>query len=153
DHAGHPVSAKLSGLAPGTAYHYRLVAQNASVATPVPGVDRTFDTAAPPTEEPEQPHEEPEQPQQEEEHHTNQPPTATTSTTTTTPTTQSPTPPPYTTPSGESANAPLLALGAPVRSAKHGGTVAGTLEIAAAGAGSRVEIALLAKGSSLGGKG
>ena len=41
-----PVTASLSGLDPGTTYHYRLVAGNATGTTQ--GADRTFTTTAPP---------------------------------------------------------------------------------------------------------
>jgi hypothetical protein len=46
DETAHPVSVALSGLAPGTVYHWRLVAVN-SVGT-TPGPDRTFATFATP---------------------------------------------------------------------------------------------------------
>ena len=42
DAAQHPISAALSGLSPGTTYHYRLVATNQSDTTL--GADRTFTT-------------------------------------------------------------------------------------------------------------
>ncbi len=41
-----PVSAMLSGLAPGTIYHFQLVAKNSSGV--VPGADQTFTTTSPP---------------------------------------------------------------------------------------------------------
>jgi hypothetical protein len=44
--ADQPVSASLTGLAPGTTYHYRLVATNAVGSTN--GADRTFTTSASP---------------------------------------------------------------------------------------------------------
>lgn len=44
--ASTPVSAAISGLTPGTTYHYRLVAGNTNGTTP--GSDQTFTTAAPP---------------------------------------------------------------------------------------------------------
>ena len=46
--AAVPVTASLTGLDPGTTYHYRLVAANASGTTP--GGDRTFTTNGPPAE-------------------------------------------------------------------------------------------------------
>jgi hypothetical protein len=46
DGAMHPVAATLTGLAPGTVYHYRLVAFNFSGASD--GPDRTFTTPGPP---------------------------------------------------------------------------------------------------------
>jgi hypothetical protein len=44
-HLLHPVSRTITGLAPGTTYHYRLVASNAAGTTE--GADRTFTTAGP----------------------------------------------------------------------------------------------------------
>ncbi len=43
---GHPVSATIGPLSPGTTYHYRLLAQNS--IGPAPSADRTFTTAATP---------------------------------------------------------------------------------------------------------
>jgi Glycosyl hydrolases family 43 len=42
------VSARISKLAPGTSYHYRLVADGDHRCGPVDGADRTFETAPPP---------------------------------------------------------------------------------------------------------
>jgi hypothetical protein len=47
DNGVHPVSAALAGLAPGTTYHYRLVATNTIGTTA--GADHTFTTSAPKT--------------------------------------------------------------------------------------------------------
>src|SRR6185312_7568487 len=44
--AAEGVSASLSGLAPGTTYHFQLVAENSSGT--VHGADETFTTASPP---------------------------------------------------------------------------------------------------------
>jgi phosphodiesterase/alkaline phosphatase D-like protein len=46
DSLGHPASAAISGLAPGTTYHYRIVATNAVMATA--GSDQAFTTVAAP---------------------------------------------------------------------------------------------------------
>jgi hypothetical protein len=48
DHAGHAESQELSGLAPDTTYHYRIVADydEAGATISVPGEDATFTTAA-----------------------------------------------------------------------------------------------------------
>ncbi|HTA98131.1 MAG TPA: hypothetical protein VK730_10880 [Solirubrobacteraceae bacterium] len=48
DHAGHSESQELSGLAPGTTYHYRIVADydEAGATISVAGKDATFTTAA-----------------------------------------------------------------------------------------------------------
>jgi hypothetical protein len=45
DSSAHPAAAALSGLAPGTTYHYRIVATNALATTS--GPDQTFATPAP----------------------------------------------------------------------------------------------------------
>ena len=47
DHGEHAVTADLSGLAPNTTYHFRLVAANASGSND--GQDRTFTTPGPPS--------------------------------------------------------------------------------------------------------
>jgi hypothetical protein len=50
DHVGHPVTAQLTGLAPGTVYHYRLLAANAlSPAGGTAGPEATFRTFANPS--------------------------------------------------------------------------------------------------------
>jgi hypothetical protein len=131
------VSANLSGLLPGTTYHYRLVAQNATGSSP--GVDRQFTTLSPPEPTPE-PKPEPTPPSP--------------------PATSTPTPAPVVTsppaPSGPSAPAPSPTGTGPLLSAlkltvpHHGSTVSGSLQ---AGASGRVEIELLAKASAVGGKG
>ncbi|HEY7256953.1 MAG TPA: hypothetical protein VH476_09760 [Solirubrobacterales bacterium] len=46
DNSGHPVAATVSGLAPSTTYHYRVVASNEIGTTD--GPDETFTTASPP---------------------------------------------------------------------------------------------------------
>ncbi len=59
DQTGHAVSAKVTGLAPGAPYHFRLVAKNEAATTP--GADRNFSTltaSPPPHEEQPPPNEE-----------------------------------------------------------------------------------------------
>ncbi len=143
DSAGHSVSAVLTGLSPGTVYHFELIAHNAS--GDAPGLDRTFTTASPPPPPP-PPFEPP-----------------------TTPTGTTPTP---SAPNATVATAALLA-GAPpgsgaspasgaasplagsassalkVAGAQHGSAVRGTLEVSSAGAGARLEVDLLAASASL----
>ncbi|HEV3071305.1 MAG TPA: plastocyanin/azurin family copper-binding protein [Solirubrobacteraceae bacterium] len=133
DSANHMVSAALTGLAPGTVYHFELIAHNASGNTP--GLDRTFTTAPPPP-----------------------PPTETTTTSTTTTT-----PPPIlsggTTPPAPSFPTNLATSGSPlagsastaikVAGAQHGSSVHGSLDIAPAGAGARLEVDLLAASAAL----
>jgi hypothetical protein len=50
DFAGHSESAAISGLSPGTTYHYRIVATNAIGTSD--GADMTFKTASPPAPPP-----------------------------------------------------------------------------------------------------
>jgi DNA-binding beta-propeller fold protein YncE len=47
DGVDHPVSSTINGLAPGTTYHFRVIATN--VNGPTPGQDQTFTTPARPT--------------------------------------------------------------------------------------------------------
>ncbi len=147
DHTAHAVSAKVTGLTPGAPYHFRLVAKNEAATTP--GAGRSFSTVGaspPPHEEQPPPREEQPPPHEEPSPHEQLPPSTTPAPTTT----QSPgtTPTPSETPA-EAASAPLIALGTSARSTQHGGSVAGALDVSAAGAGGRLEIDLLAKGSSL----
>ncbi len=149
DHAAHAVSVKVTGLAPGAPYHFRLVAKNEAATTP--GADRSFFTVSaspPPHEEQPPPREEQPPPHEEQPAPHEQPPSTPITTTTQSPGATTPTP--SVTPNAEALNAPLVALGSSARSAQHGGTVTGALEVSAAGAGGRLEIDLLAKGSSLG---
>ena len=121
DHFNHPTSAKLVKLAPGTVYHFRLVAKNASEE--VHGVDQMFMTKplSSPRSEPSQP--------------------ATTSTTLT--------PPPTTTTPPEPPSGPPIAGSPSLRATQHGSSVRGSLEISQSGAGGRLEVDLLAKSASL----
>jgi plastocyanin len=132
DHAGHGVSAKLTALAAGTPYHFRLVAKNASGT--VPGNDREFTTVSSPPA-----------PTQ------TAPPPSTTPTSSPT-ATQSTTPPPATTTGTTEVPSGSLIVGAPsLRSTQHGTSIGGSLQVSAAGAGGRLEIDLFAKGATLAG--
>lgn len=130
------VSLPVSGLAPGTTYHFQLVAHNE--LGDAPGGDRTFTTPSP------------------------APPTETT-TTTTTSTTPATTPPPIvsggpTPPISLPAPIPSFS-GSPfagsastavkVASAQRGSSVRGSVAVSAAGAGGRLEVDLLAATASL----
>ncbi len=130
DHAGHAVSAKLTGLAPATEYHFRVLAKNASDALPVPGADQVFTTLPP---------EPPSEPTPTTTTPTSPPPTAT----------QSSAPPPPTTPNTESPSGSPLGGGPSLRSSQHGSSVSGSLDVSAAGAGGRLEVNLLARRASL----
>jgi Fibronectin type III domain len=123
------VSATLTKLAPGTEYHFRLVAKNKQ--GPAEGLDRSFKTMSPAAKEPTI------------EPHAKEP-------------TPSPTPTPTPTPgpiSPEPEIAPLvrplvessLKLTAP----RHGSSVRGSLEIASSGVGGRLEIDLITNSASL----
>jgi plastocyanin len=123
DHLDHAESSTLTGLASGTVYHFRVVANNAS--GPSSGVDREFTTSSPPL------------------------PTPTTTTTQTTPPPATPlvTPlPPQTPAPGLAVVGGSLKLTAP----RHGSTVHGSVELGSTGVGVGLEVDLLAKGSSLG---
>ncbi|MGA8364186.1 MAG: plastocyanin/azurin family copper-binding protein [Solirubrobacteraceae bacterium] len=139
DRSAHAVSAPLTGLAPGTVYHYELIADN--VSGPASGVDRTFTTTSPPS-----------------------PPS------TETPPSQTPvsgpsgiTNTPVVTPTliafaPISLPAPVPIGGSPLvggsraltlAASQHGSSVHGSIEVSAAGAGGRLEVALFAPGASL----
>jgi plastocyanin len=123
-------SAPVTGLAPGTTYHFQLVAHNASGAAP--GADHTFTTTAPPPPK-EPPSEPPSEP----------PPTGTTTTT------PFVTPPPPSTPLFEPPLGPAL-VGAPsLRSTQRGPSVKGSLDVSQTGAGGSLEVDVLAKSASL----
>ncbi len=136
------VSVPVNGLAPGTTYHFQVVAHNE--LGDAPGGDRTFTTPSPPPPPP--------------------PPTETTTTTTTTPTaTTAATPPPVL--SGGPAPPPSLPAPIPsvsgspfagsastavkVASTQRGSSVRGSVAVSAAGAGGRLEVDLLAATASL----
>jgi plastocyanin len=123
DHISHPVSATLTGLVPGTVYHFRLIAKNAS--GPSPGLDREFKTTSPPEKEPPPP----------------SPPPPT------------PTPPPTTAPlvtppaheEGFKLGPALLAGSAKLTALRHASAVRGSIEVGQVGAGGRLEVDLATK--------
>src|SRR6185437_1809060 len=130
DHNGHAESATIGGLLPGTVYHFRLIAKNGS--GPATGVDGEFTTASPPPPPPPSP---------------SPPPTSTTGA-------GSPPPvvPPISILTPKSEGPPALGsalvtsslkLGAP----RHSSAVHVSVRIGQAGAGGRLEVDLLAKGS------
>jgi plastocyanin len=129
DNVNHAVTTRLTGLTPGTEYHFRLVAKNAvSLAD---GDDHTFITASPPPPPP------------------SPPPTTTASTTTmSAPTTTAPAPP-TTPPLLQALPGPPLLRGPSLRADQHGSTVRGSLDISPTGAGGRLEVDLLAKAALL----
>jgi plastocyanin len=126
DHFSHIASATLSSLTPGTLYHFRLVATNASSETAF-GADQAFTTLAP-----------------------KESPSKTTTTTETAPPPSTPQigsllvkPEPLL------SGAPLPASSVKLSAPRHGSTVRGSLEVGQAGAGGRLEVDLLAKRASL----
>ena len=129
DNLNHTVTTRLTGLTPGTEYHFRLAVKNPLGSRA--GGDHTFITASPPPP--------PSSP----------PPTATTSSTTTSvPTLTAPAPPMTTTLLPALPEPPLLG-GPSLRADQHGSTVRGSLDISSTGAGGRLEVDLLAKAASL----
>jgi plastocyanin len=130
DNLNHAVSAALTGLAPGSGYHYRLVAKNAAGTSE--GSDRIFTTKSlPPASEP--------------------PPPATVPPSTV-PVGQPPasmvalTPP---VPLVGQVPPAVLAGSLQLTAARHGPAVHGSIEVSAAGAGGRLEVDLLATGAAL----
>jgi plastocyanin len=124
DTVNHQVSVPLSGLAPGTEYHFRLVAKNE--IGPGEGADQTFKTTSPSASPSE-----------------SQPP-ATTASTAPPPPPQAKTslvePPPLGPPI---VGSPSLAL------TQHGTSVHGSLQVSPSGVGGTLEVDLLAKSASL----
>ena len=126
DHSSHAVSAALSGLAPGEAYNFRIVARNTS--GPSTGAPQSFTTLSTPAT----------------------PPATPTTPVTTTSGPPSGGAPPVTVP-GPSAPAsppsgtPTLALA----SAQHGDVVHGAVQVPAADAGARLEVELLVPRAAL----
>jgi plastocyanin len=134
DRSAHSVSATLTGLAPGTVYHYELIANNNS--GPATGIDRTFTTASTPPPS------------------GGQPPASGPSGTTGTP---------MLTPSlvafaPLSPTAPVPVGGSPLvggshaltlAASQHGAAVHGSIDVSPAGAGGKLEVAVFAPGASL----
>jgi plastocyanin len=127
--------AAITGLLPGTVYHFQLIAENSSDASaPIEGAEHTFTTASPPPPPPPPP--------------PPSPPPASSSTTT--PTAPSPTTTPVPTAAApKSEEGP--ALGSPIKliSSQHGSSVRGVVDVSQFGAGGRLEVALLAGSASL----
>jgi hypothetical protein len=140
DRSAHSVSATLTGLAPGTTYHYELTAHNNS--GPATGVDRTFTTASTPPPSGGTP--------------PSQPPVSGPSETTNTP---------VLTPSlvvfaPLSPTAPVPIGGSPLvggshalklAASQHGSAVHGSIDVSPAAAGGGLEVAVFAPGASLAG--
>jgi plastocyanin len=132
----HAASASVTGLAPSTVYHFRLVATNAS-GGPVTGEDQTFTTALPPPPPP---------------------PPVTTVITTQPSTTAALGAISASVPSLPGGSAPAGGLGGSVfaggsgalklSAAQHGSSLHGSIDVAQAGAGGRLEVALFASGAS-----
>ncbi len=127
------VSATLKGLAPGTEYHFRLVAKNNQ--GPAEGLDHSFKTTSPPTKEPP----------------AEQPPAKGPSPTPT-PTGGNPTGTTSSSPSSgqpkiEPASGPLFGS-LKLASTQHGGMVHGSLVVSSAGSEGQLQIELLTKGAA-----
>ncbi len=137
DRVNRTVSATLTGLAPGTEYHFRLIAHNK--VGPVTGEDHTFTTASPPPPTQETP--------------PSQPPMSGPSDTSTSLGTPSliavaPISPTGPVPIGGSplvGGTHALTLAA----SQHGSSVHGSIHVSSAGAGGKLEVAVFAPGASL----
>jgi plastocyanin len=123
DRASHAESLQLTGLLPGTVYHYRLVAKNAS--GPSDGLDHEFKTTSP--SEKELPPSSP-------------PPTTTIPPPTTTPLVTPPAPE-----EGFKLGPVLLAGSAKLTAPRHASTIHGSVEVGQAGGGGRLEVDLTTK--------
>lgn len=134
------VSTALTGLVPGTTYHFQIVAHNS--LGDAPGLDETFTTASPP----------PPPPTTTTTTTTTPTPTGTATTTTATTTAMTSTPPPAAASAGAKTASPLAGSASSaikLASAQHGSSVHGTLDISPAGAGGRLQVDLLAASASL----
>jgi hypothetical protein len=126
------VSATLKGLAPGTEYHFRLVAKNK--LGPAEGLDHSFKTMSPPTKEP-----------------TKEPSPTPTPVGGNPAPTPAPAPalaPPSVLPKVEPAGPPLGTL--KLAATQHGGIVRGSLVVSSGGSGGRLQIELVSKGATAG---
>jgi len=132
DRVSHPESATIEGLLPGTVYHFRLVAHNASASSP--GLDSEFTTLSRPSKEP--PPSEP-------------PPAPSPGPTGPEPTVSLIAPP---TQEKTVSFGPAL-IGGSLKLSGHGSSVRGSIGIGLPGAGGRLEIDLLAKPGALGTRG
>jgi hypothetical protein len=132
DGAQHPASSTLVGLAPGTEYHFRVVAGN-KIGGPIMGSDLKFKTdSTPPTKEP-----------------TKEPPAKEPSLTPI-PTAPSLGPGPISPGPGLAPLAPALVEGSlKLSSPRHGSSVRGSVEVSESAAGERLEVDLLANSASL----
>ena len=133
DGAEHQVSATVTGLTPGSEYHFRLVAKNKLGS--VQGNDLIFMAAStPPAKQP-----------------TNEPPAKEPSPTSTStggnPAATTSSPPPSGQPKPEPASGPLFGL-VKLASSPHGGAVHGSLVVSPAGSGGRLQIELFTKGAA-----
>jgi plastocyanin len=120
DRASHAESLQLTGLLPGTVYHFRLVAKNASGSSE--GLDGEFKTTSPPENPP------------------SPPPPATTPPPTTTPLVSPPAPE-----EGFRLGPALLAGSAKLTAPRHASAIHGSVQVGAAGAGGRIEVDLTTK--------
>ncbi len=131
DGAEHQVSATVTGLAPGSEYHFRLVAKNKLGS--VQGNDLTFMAAStPPAKEPTK-----ESPAKE--------PSPTPTPTGGNPTATTSSPPSSGQPKVEPASGPLFGS-VKLASTQHGGVVHGSLVVSSAGSEGQLQIELLTKG-------
>jgi hypothetical protein len=132
DGAQHTVFATVTGLTPGSEYHFRLVAKNELGS--VPGADLKFTTTTTPTKEPAQ------------EAHASEP-SATSGPSGGSSSAGSGGPPPPGKPEAEPSSGPLF-KSIQLASTQHGGKVRGSLVVSAAGSGGWLQIELLVKGAA-----
>ncbi len=144
DEADHPESAVVSGLAPGTLYHFQLVATYEAGKSTTLGGDRTFMTASPPA---------PPEPTPTPGPTPGPKPEPTPGPTPTPPTTTLTQPPSATVlaqpTGGRSAPPAASAATVALTGSQRGAAVHGSLEVPAVDAGAHLQIELLAAGASL----
>jgi len=135
DRASRTVAATLTGLAPGTEYHFRLVAHNK--VGPVTGEDHTFTTASPP-------------PTMTKETPPSQPPASGPSGTTLGAPDLSAFVP-ISPAAGIPIGSPLVrgSHALTLAASQHGSSVHGSIDVSSAGAGGKLEVAVFAPGASL----